>query len=109
MIGYQADMGQIYWGCLYDESRRRKVLAGPDQKELASVVNFDGWNDYAIRCRGNRIQLWVNGVQTVDYVEADESIRQSGVIGLQVHSGKPVEAWYKNIRIKIFNTNQKSE
>ncbi|MCA9060150.1 MAG: DUF1080 domain-containing protein, partial [Planctomycetaceae bacterium] len=30
MIGYQADLGQNYWGCLYDESRRRKVLAQPD-------------------------------------------------------------------------------
>src|SRR4051812_6201006 len=27
--GYQADAGQGYWGALYDESRRNKVLAGP--------------------------------------------------------------------------------
>ena len=27
MIGYQADLGQDYWGALYDESRRRTVLA----------------------------------------------------------------------------------
>jgi hypothetical protein len=27
MIGYQADMGQHYWGCLYDE-RRHRLLAG---------------------------------------------------------------------------------
>ena len=26
MSGYQADIGQNYWGCLYDESRRNKVL-----------------------------------------------------------------------------------
>src|SRR4051794_38131860 len=29
MIGYQADLGDGYWGCLYDESRRNKVLMGP--------------------------------------------------------------------------------
>jgi len=29
VIGYQADMGQQWWGKLYDESRRRRVLAGP--------------------------------------------------------------------------------
>ena len=29
MIGYQADLGDGWWGCLYDESRRNKVLAGP--------------------------------------------------------------------------------
>jgi len=31
MIGYQADMGQHYWACLYDEGRRHKILDGPDQ------------------------------------------------------------------------------
>jgi hypothetical protein len=25
--GYQADIGENYWGCLYDESRRNKILA----------------------------------------------------------------------------------
>ena len=30
--GYQADIGQGYWGALYDESRRNKVLAAPDPK-----------------------------------------------------------------------------
>src|SRR6185437_15742761 len=24
--GYQADLGENYWGCLYDESRRNKIL-----------------------------------------------------------------------------------
>ncbi|MFN8003884.1 MAG: DUF1080 domain-containing protein, partial [Acidobacteriota bacterium] len=27
VIGYQADLGQNYYGALYDESRRKKVLA----------------------------------------------------------------------------------
>lgn len=100
MIGYQADMGQVYWGCLYDESRRRKVLAGPDQEELAKVLRRGGWNDYVIRCQGKRIQLWLNGFQTVDYLEPDDDIEQIGLIGLQVHAGKASEAWYKDIRIK---------
>src|SRR5207249_3518542 len=29
VIGYQADIGEGYWGALYDESRRNKVLAAP--------------------------------------------------------------------------------
>jgi hypothetical protein len=85
---------------LYDESRRREVLAGPDQNELAKVLRLGDWNDYVIRCQGKRIQLWINGFQTVDYVEADETIEQTGLIGLQVHAGKASEAWYKEIRIK---------
>jgi hypothetical protein len=33
MIGYQADLGQNYWGALYDESRRNKILAAPKADE----------------------------------------------------------------------------
>ncbi|HNS19501.1 MAG TPA: DUF1080 domain-containing protein [Sedimentisphaerales bacterium] len=97
--GYQADMGQQYWGCLYDESRRNKVLAQPDAELLKKALKAGEWNDYVIRCEGRRIQLSLNGVQTVDYTEPDESIEQAGVIGLQIHGGPPAEAWYKDIRI----------
>ncbi len=100
MIGYQADLGDGWWGCLYDESRRRKVLAGPPKKELAKLVKTDGWNQYVIRCQGRRIQLWVNGRQTVDYTEPDKKIPQKGLIGLQIHGGPPSEGWYKDIRIR---------
>ncbi|MEN6577306.1 MAG: family 16 glycoside hydrolase [Phycisphaerales bacterium] len=97
--GYQADMGQQYWGCLYDESRRNKVLAQPDAELLRKALKPGDWNQYVIRCEGRRIQLSLNGVQTVDYTEPDESIEQAGVIGLQIHGGLPAEAWYKDIQI----------
>ncbi len=100
VIGYQADLGQHYTGCLYDESRRRKILAEPDREALAKVLKQDGWNDYVIRCEGKRIQLWINGFQTVDYTEPDNSIEQDGIIALQIHSGPAGEAWYRNIAIK---------
>jgi hypothetical protein len=100
MIGYQADMGDGWWGCLYDESRRRKVLARPNAEELAKALKADDWNDYVIRCQGRRIQLWINGHQTVDYTEPDESIEQTGLIAVQIHAGPPSEAWYKDIFIK---------
>lgn len=101
MIGYQADMGQHYWANLYDESRRRKLLATVNQKELAKVLRLGEWNDYVIRCVGRRIQLRMNGYQTVDYTEPDDSIEQTGLIGLQIHGGPPSEVWYKDITIKV--------
>ena len=30
MVGYQCDIGEGWWGALYDESRRNKVLIKPD-------------------------------------------------------------------------------
>lgn len=100
VIGYQADMGQQYWGCLYDESRRRKILQQPDPELIKKTLKPGEWNDYRIRCEGKRIQLWLNGVQTVDYTEDDAGIAETGVIALQIHSGPPAEASYRDIQIR---------
>jgi len=98
MIGYQADLGQTWWGCLYDE-RRHKCLVKVAPKVQSRLIKKEQWNDYVIRCHGRRVQLWVNGEKTVDYTEPDKSIPQTGVIGLQIHKGQPGEAWYKDIRL----------
>lgn len=100
MIGYQADLGQNYWGALYDESRRNKILAAPDKEELAKILKPGEWNEYRILCEGRHIQLWINGFQTVDYTEEDAAIEQAGFIALQIHGGPPGEAHYRNIRIR---------
>ena len=100
MIGYQADLGQNYWGALYDESRRNKILAAPKKEELDKVLKRDDWNRYRILCEGRHIQLWINDFKTVDYTEADAAIEQKGLIALQIHGGPPGEAHYRNIRIR---------
>lgn len=97
--GYQADMGDGWWGALYDESRRNKVLQGPDQARMKTVVRRGDWNEYRVRAEGKHIQLWLNGVQTVDYTETDPAIDVTGVICPQIHAGPPSEAWYKDITI----------
>jgi hypothetical protein len=100
MSGYQADMGEGYWGSLYDESRRRKALVKPDDAELAKVFKKDDWNDYVVRCEGPHIQLWINGYKTVDYTETEPNIPETGLIGVQIHGGGKAEAWYKDIVIE---------
>lgn len=100
VIGYQADLGQNYWGALYDESRRKKVLAQPKLDELKKVLKINDWNAYEIRAEGNRIRLSINGFQTVDYTEAEAGIEQAGCICVQIHAGPASEAWYKDITIE---------
>jgi Domain of Unknown Function (DUF1080) len=100
MEGYQADMGDKYWGVLWEESRRDKVLAPANMDEVNKVLKHDDWNDYRILCEGRRVRLWINGLQTVDYTEPDPAILQEGKIGLQIHSGGKAEAWYKDIVIE---------
>src|SRR5690349_17765995 len=67
MIGYQADLGDKYWGSLYDESRRNKTLVEPPASVLDGLVKRDDWNDYEVRAEGRRIRISLNGRQTIDY------------------------------------------
>jgi uncharacterized protein YciI len=100
MVGYQADMGEGYWGSLYDESRRRKTLAFTHATILKRIVKTNDWNDYVIRCEGPHVRLWLNGILTVDYTENEKDIPMSGLIGIQVHGGGKSEASYKDITIE---------
>ena len=49
---------------------------------------------YVIRADGPRVQLSINGFQTVDYVETDPTVADNGLICVQIHSGPASEAWY---------------
>lgn len=100
MIGYQADIGDKLWGALYDESRRKTVLSRPDTLVNKPTVNLQGWNDYEIHAEGNRIRLFLNGTQTVDYTEPDTTIIQKGKIGLQIHGNGKARVAYKDIFIQ---------
>lgn len=99
VAGYQADIGMQYWGCLYDESRRKRVLA---QAAVGSLEGLDktGWNEYVITARGNHITLELNGKRTVDYTEPEPGMDSPGFIALQVHSGPRIEVWFKDIVLR---------
>lgn len=97
MIGYQADLGPKYWGSLYDESRRNKTLAQPDSLQIIKLLKTEDWNDYEIRNRNGRIQIFLNNQQTVDYTETDKAIPQSGYIGLQIHGNGKTMVFYKDL------------
>ena len=104
MKGFQCDIGTMgkvsIWGALYDESRRRKFLKQvplPTQR----VTDTHGWNQFRIRAEGNVISIWVNGALATRYYENDKEsdIPRNGRFGLQIHSGAPAEAWYKDIEV----------
>lgn len=98
--GYQADLGAGFDGALYDESRRNKILAKPTEEVLAKALKPLGeWNEYRIRAEGPRIQLWLNGVQTVDFTEEDPKIEKTGIIAVQIHGNATSIVQYKDIEI----------
>jgi hypothetical protein len=101
MIGYQIDCGAGWFGKIYDEHRRNKVVATPlDQDVLEKAVEVFGWNEYHIRAQGPRIQVWINEVPAIDYTETDPNIVQVGTIAPQVHSGGYCLVQFKDVTIE---------
>jgi putative heme-binding domain-containing protein len=100
MSGYQVDAGDGWWGKLYDESRRNKVIAEPlDAAAVNAAVRPGGWNEYRIRAEGARIRSWINGVPALDYTEQAPRIAQDGRIGIQIHSGGMAQVQVRNVRL----------
>ena len=97
MIGYQADIGAGYSGCLYDESRRKTMLSKPAEELIKRAEKPGEWNKYEILAEDQRIQLKVNGVRTVDYTEREPGIAMKGHIALQIHGKCKAEIAFRNI------------
>jgi hypothetical protein len=98
MVGYQADIGNGYWGDIYDEHRRGKLIGG-DLSTLRHLLKEDGWNSYIIRCKGNLHELYINGVKTCEYVEKDPKMPQKGVIAVQIHSGGVAQVEFRDLTL----------
>ncbi|MEM7811271.1 MAG: DUF1080 domain-containing protein [Planctomycetota bacterium] len=102
VAGFQADISPRYDGCLYDEARRRKLLACPDpatRSKAQAGVDADGWHTFRVRAAGDRIEISLNGVRTAEYVEKNGAIPRSGILALQVHRGMYGAISYKDIEI----------
>ena len=100
MSGYQADIGQNYWGCLYDESRRNKRPRPGVADAALKALRKGGWNQYVIGAMGADIRLALNGVTSVTYRETDPDIARDGRIAVQIHAGGPMEVQFKDIYIQ---------
>ncbi len=101
MSGYQCDIGDpSWWGSIYDESRRNKLMSQSNMEALNKVIKRGDWNEYVIRAEGGRIRTYINGVAGTDYTEADKSLPQWGKIGLRIHGGAFAEASFKDISIE---------
>jgi hypothetical protein len=101
MVGYQADIGNGYWGDIYDEHRRGKLVGG-DLETLKHILSENGWNSYTIRCKGNFHEIFINGVKTSEYEEKNPEIPKSGLIGIQLHSGGNAKIEFRDLTLTHF-------
>jgi len=124
--GYQADFeaGDTYSGILYEE-KGRGILAKRGEKttikpaadggkkpvvevtgsvgESAAIqasIKKEDWNEYRIVAKGNHVQHFINGMQTVDVTDEDTAnAPKEGLLALQIHQGPPMVVQFKNFKL----------
>jgi hypothetical protein len=126
--GYQADfeVGKTYSGILYEE-KGRGILAQRGQKvviheggdatkpriavtgevgnpdEIQAAIKSADWNEYKVVAKGNHLQHFINGKQTVDVTDETEVGAKAGVLALQLHAGQPMTVQFKDIVLTTGN------
>ncbi|HYR59083.1 MAG TPA: DUF1080 domain-containing protein [Chthoniobacteraceae bacterium] len=126
VAGYQADMecGKTYSGILYEE-KGRGILAKRGEKvvikdsddpkkpkiekvgelgaseEIQAAIHPADWNEYKIVAKGNHLQHFINGKQTVDVIDETSVGAKSGVLALQLHkSATGMTVQFKDLVLK---------
>lgn len=126
LSGYQADFeaGTKYSGILYEEKGRgilalrgEKTTIKPaaegskkavvekngtvgDSDAIQASIKSEDWNEYKIIAKGNHVQHFINGHQTVDVTDEDAAnAPKEGILGLQIHQGPPMEVQFKDFKL----------
>ncbi|MCE5347664.1 MAG: DUF1080 domain-containing protein [Bacteroidales bacterium] len=103
--GYQieVDPSRRAWsGGLYEPGNRGWIVTLAGNEAARNAFKPLDWNHYKIKMDGNKIQVWVNDIPTVD---TTDDMSSSGFLGLQFHGAfkewqKDKKSMWKNIRIK---------
>jgi hypothetical protein len=96
--GYQADIGDTYWGQLYDEAARGTLQ--PPSAACLAEGGFSKWLAYEVRADGTNLRHRIDGIDCVNYVETAATPILTGVIALQYHAPGGFEVRFKNLRIE---------
>jgi hypothetical protein len=120
ICGYQVDNNlQTDWLVrLYDEFGRHTLAMRGEHahfdtnglRTATKIENASGtawfkleeWHEYHLICRGPDITLDVDGKRACEVHDDDPRRRElQGILGLQLHSGPPTVAQFKDIRLRI--------
>lgn len=99
--GYQADVGQGWWGKLYEEHGRALLWDKSGEQHLKP----GDWNRYEIEANDSRIQTRINGKLCVDL--DDPAGARQGIFALQLHSGGPTEVRFRNFKLSVNDSTQR--
>jgi hypothetical protein len=121
MKGYQADMdgANTYTGMVYEERGRgflaprgqfARMTEGRTPKLISSLGEGDllkawikpgEWNRMHVIAKGNTLLHIINGHVMAAFIDEDSQGRaMEGLMGLQMHAGKPMKIEFRNIYLK---------
>lgn len=103
VYGYQVEIANEKSGAsggIYDEARRAWLDNIASDPAASKAFKDNQWNHYKVEAIGDHMRVWINGVPCANL---NDSLDQTGFIGLQVHAykgEKPAEVRWRNIRIQ---------
>lgn len=121
VAGYQVDnnFGQPWRARLYDEFGRHDLAREGEYATFDSNGNrkvfgplnwaksdfrLDQWHEYHLVAIGHRLSLRVNGTLIAEARDDDaDSYESFGILALQLHTGPPMKAQFRSIRLKKLN------
>jgi hypothetical protein len=118
MVGNQCDFHPKaeFCGMLYSEATGRGIVAKRGTKVVvpaetgkpkvtgettpATAVDITQWTTFKVIAKGRHLQHFVNGKLAIDLTDNHKKAALTGLIGAQVHKGKPMEVYFRNIVLK---------
>lgn len=119
VAGYQVDNNyQMPWKArLYDEFGRHDLalqgertvfdMLGAKHTEKLTLepgaddFRLEEWHEYHLIAQGRKLSLRVNGKLIAEVTDNDDdSFEATGILALQLHTGPPMKAQFKDIRLK---------
>jgi hypothetical protein len=72
-----------------------------DSNEIQATIKHEDWNEYRVVAKGNKLQHFINGRQTIEVVDEDQKhAAKEGILAFQIHTGPPMVLQIKDIVLK---------
>ena len=86
---------------VFDENGQAHQTDLPEAKG-APWFKLEEWHEYHLLCQGPRLTLKVDGRLAAEVLDHDPKQQDlTGILALQLHSGPPTTAQFKDIRLKV--------
>jgi len=128
VAGYQVDNNYLMpWKArLYDEFGRHDLALQGERTVFdtngvkrteklalepgADDFRLDEWHEYHLVAQGRKFSLRVNGKLIAEVTDNDDdSFEATGILALQLHTGPPMKAQFKDIRLKRLPPERKTQ